>query len=67
MKKIVLVCLFVCLVPFMVSAKRDHPEKWYQVQRCKAHHGQTEVVLPDGTRCDCLTDTHAIEFDFGGT
>jgi hypothetical protein len=23
------------------------------------------VVLPDGTRCDCLTDTHAIEFDFG--
>jgi hypothetical protein len=22
-------------------------------------------VLPDGTRCDCLTDTHAIEFDFG--
>ena len=23
------------------------------------------MVLPDGTRCDCLTDTHAIEFDFG--
>jgi hypothetical protein len=21
--------------------------------------------LPDGTRCDCLTDVHAIEFDFG--
>ena len=21
--------------------------------------------LPDGTRCDCVTDTHAIEFDFG--
>ena len=29
------------------------------------HKGQVEVVLPDGTRCDCLTDTHAIEFDFG--
>ena len=28
--------------------------------------GQTiNLVLPDGTRCDCLTDTHAIEFDFG--
>jgi len=26
-----------------------------------------EVALPDGTRCDCVTDTHAIEFDFGGT
>ena len=24
-----------------------------------------EVVLPDRTRCDCLTQTHAIEFDFG--
>ena len=29
--------------------------------------GQVEVMLPDGTRCDCVTDTHAIEFDFGGT
>ena len=24
------------------------------------------MVLPDGTRCDCVTATHAIEFDFGG-
>ena len=24
-----------------------------------------EYVLPDRTRCDCMTDTHAIEFDFG--
>jgi hypothetical protein len=23
-----------------------------------------EFVFSDGTRCDCLTDTHAIEFDF---
>jgi hypothetical protein len=23
------------------------------------------VVLLDKTRCDCVTDTHAIEFDFG--
>ena len=23
------------------------------------------MVLPDRTRCDCLTKTHAIEFDFG--
>jgi hypothetical protein len=23
------------------------------------------VALPDGTRCDCVTDTNAIEFDFG--
>jgi hypothetical protein len=46
---------------------QEHPEKWYQQKWCEAHKGQTEVVLPDGTRCDCVTDTHAIEFDFGGT
>jgi hypothetical protein len=33
--------------------------------RGEAYRGQVEVVLPDGTRCDCVTDTHAIEFDFG--
>ncbi len=39
-------------------------EKAYQKDWC-AGKGQTEVVLADKTRCDCLTDTHAIEFDFG--
>jgi hypothetical protein len=48
-------------------AKREYPEKWYQQKWCEAHKGQVEVVLPDGTRCDCVTDTHAIEFDFGST
>jgi hypothetical protein len=24
-----------------------------------------EYVLPDKTRCDCLTPTHAVEVDFG--
>jgi hypothetical protein len=33
--------------------------------RGEAQKGKVEVVLPDGTRCDCVTDTHAIEFDFG--
>lgn len=47
------------------SAGRLHPERWYQEQWCKDAGGQAEVRLPDGTRCDCLTDTHAIEFDFG--
>jgi hypothetical protein len=49
----------------LLLAKREHPEKWYQEEWCEAHKGQVEVVLPDGTRCDCVTDTHAIEFDFG--
>jgi hypothetical protein len=53
------------LLPSLLFAKREHPEKWYQETWCEAHKGQVEVVLPDGTRCDCVTDTHAIEFDFG--
>lgn len=65
MKKISFVIIVVLLFPSMLLAKREHPEKWYQEKWCEAHEGQVEVVLPDGTRCDCLTDTHAIEFDFG--
>jgi len=44
--------------------KRLHPEKYYQAKWCAQEGGITEVVLSDGTRCDCLTQTHAIEFDF---
>ena len=64
MKKLILIC---CIILFSTTAhaKRVHYEKWYQERWCKAHDGQVEVVLPDRTRCDCLTDTHAIEFDFG--
>jgi hypothetical protein len=62
---IISVALFIIIfiVPGSVLAKRDHPEKWYQQKWCEAQKGQVEVVLPDGTRCDCVTDTHAIEFD----
>ena len=48
-----------------IFAIRQHPEKWYQKKWCEEQKGRIEVVLPDGTRCDCVTDTHAIEFDFG--
>ena len=60
---IILIVIFLC--PSLVLAKREHPEKWYQEQWCEAHNGQVEITMPDGTRCDCVTDTHAIEFDFG--
>ena len=46
-------------------AGHKHPEEWYQEKWCREQRGQAEVVLPDRTRCDCLTKTHAIEFDFG--
>ncbi len=65
MKKIAIMFILFFLSPSLLLAKREHPEKWYQEEWCEAHKGQVEVVLPDGTRCDCVTDTHAIEFDFG--
>jgi len=55
----------VLLFTTTANAKRLHYEKYYQNRWCKDHNGRVEVVLPDRTRCDCLTKTHAIEFDFG--
>ena len=46
-------------------AKTKLPEKAYQNDWCIQQQGQPEVRLPDGTRADCITATHAIEFDFG--
>jgi hypothetical protein len=57
--------LILVLIPGIVLAKRAHLEKWYQEKWCKEHGGEVEVIMPDKTRCDCLTKTHAIEFDFG--
>ena len=45
-------------------AERLHPEKWYQEKWCSERKGVIEYQLPDKTRCDCLTDTHAIEIEF---
>ena len=51
--------------PLVKSTPHKNPESWYQERWCAARGGEIEVVLPDNTRCDCVTDTHAIEFDFG--
>lgn len=48
-----------CLLATFAQAKT---ERYYQEKHCK---GITEYVLHDRTRVDCLTDTHAIEYDFG--
>ncbi|MFH1140031.1 MAG: hypothetical protein V1816_28450 [Pseudomonadota bacterium] len=42
-----------------------HPEKFYQEIWCREQGGRREARLADRTRCDCLTSTHAVEFDFG--
>jgi len=45
-------------------AAKTHNEKYYQQHWCLSQQGQTEYRLDDDTRVDCLTKTHAVEFDF---
>lgn len=65
----ILIVLFISIV-FPVSTLAQTPknhkyfEKDYQRVWCDAHYGSMEVVLPDKARVDCVTTTHAIEFDF---
>lgn len=64
MRKILLLIIACFLVMLPTQAKHLHLEKEYQAYWCNAHNGVMEYQLPDYTRVDCLTDTHAIEFDF---
>lgn len=64
------VCLIFAVLVIVVSTlafagSHINSEKYYQQKWCMEHNGQVEVVLPDKTRCDCITATNAIEFDFG--
>ena len=47
-----------------LGAARLNPEAHYQEIAAKKYSGQTEVTMLDGTRCDIVTETHAIEVDF---
>lgn len=42
----------------------QHREADFQMPWCEAAGGIAEYRLPDLTRVDCLTETHAVEFDF---
>lgn len=50
--------IFLCMLSEYALSQ---PEAYYQKKYCP---GLTEHVLTDKTRVDCLTGTHAIEFDF---
>lgn len=65
MNKILLSLCLLVTCPAISLAAHANPEKYYQNKWCKEHNGQAEVTLPDKTRADCITSTHAIEFDFG--
>ena len=64
MKKYGIILLLFLNFILPVSAKHLHLEKEYQECWCNAHNGLMEYKLQDYTRVDCLTSTHAIEFDF---
>ena len=42
----------------------EHNEESYQEAWCKRNNGISEFENKDFTRVDCLTKTHAVEFDF---
>ena len=44
--------------------KHKHNEYSYQHAWCSTHNGVEEYQNKDYTRVDCLTDKHAVEFDF---
>lgn len=58
--------LALCLCAAGLSGFCAHcyPEKTYQAHWCSIHNGKQEVILNDKARADCVTKTHAIEFDF---
>lgn len=64
-KKTVAMAMLLSLLPSLSFAGHDHPEKYYQEQWC-LDKGRLEYVLPDKTRCDCLTADHAVEVEYAG-
>ena len=46
------------------SAHAIENEDYYNRQFCAQESGQAEYSLPDRSRVDCLTDTHAFEADW---
>ena len=55
----------ICCIFIATAAQARQPESYYQDIWCKQQQGITEYTLPDLTRCDCLTDSHAVEVEFG--
>ena len=49
---------------FVSSANAIEKEAFYSDKFCKEISGKSEHVLKDLSRVDCLTDTHAYEFDW---
>ena len=62
MKRILFLTILLTLTK--CYAGRLYNETYYQNLWCNEQKGITEYKLSDYTRVDCLTETHAVEFDF---
>lgn len=62
MKRLLLLALLA--LSSSLGAARLNSESYYQKIAAEKYSGKTEVSMPDGTRCDIVTETHAIEVDF---
>ena len=64
--KLIILLTLMLIMTNICYASHKHPERYYQDLWCAEQNGKVEVILQDKTRCDCITDTHAIEVDFAG-
>lgn len=64
MKKIKAIVALALAAPLLLCAARLNPESHYQKIAAEKYGAESEVTMPDGTRCDLVTETHAIEVDF---
>ena len=65
--RIYVVGLFSCLLCGVAqagAAGKKKGEAFYQKAWVDANGGKMEVRMGDGTRCDIVTDTHAIEVEW---
>ena len=56
--------LLLLLLSFSFGSYAIENEAFYSDKFCKEMSGMSEHVLKDLSRVDCLTDTHAYEFDW---
>jgi hypothetical protein len=52
------------MVTVAVAAEAPRHEADFQKQWAAENSGKVNVRMPDGTRCDVVTGTHAIEVEF---
>ncbi len=58
------ILFYFVLLALKANAQCQHCEKSYQYAWCAINNGIAEYKNNDLTRIDCLTKTHAVEFDF---